>query len=136
MSALCFHYSAATEHSVRLTGERRFLAVPCSGNVNVLNKEMFDTMNKTARELLATIATDADSGFGSTATFGAVGFPDVCFKLPAALGDQGSLLASSPCFVYSFLEFWPPKFPCMDVPPQMLQLVVDQIRQNGSEHIT
>eukprot|EP01052_Picozoa_sp_SAG31_P003246 SAG31_NODE_123_length_23712_cov_41.426291_16_plen_189_part_00 len=87
-------------------------------------------MNKTTRELLGTVATDADAGLGSTADFDPVSFPDVCLRLPAALTDQGSMLASSPCFVYSFLEFWPPKFPCMDVPAEILGQIVEQISFN------
>ena len=75
---------------------------------NVLTSSFMDSASALHRHLLSTVADDGTS------------FYDLCTRLPDALGSTNGTMASAPCFVYSFLEFWPPSIPCMDTPAEML----------------
>ena len=89
------------------------------GGTDVLNAEFMDIAARMHREL-ETIRTSSNTSF-----------QDVCFLMPPEFrGDQLNLSvapASSPCFVYSPLEFWPLPFSnltttlCSDVSSALLQ---------------
>lgn len=89
-----------------------------NGDGNMLVSGRMDSASQLHRELLR------------VRTKSGVGYEDVCAQLPAAIGAAGGVMASSPCFVYSLLEFWPPntelmaasaRLPCADVPDTVIQ---------------
>jgi predicted RND superfamily exporter protein len=89
------------------------------GSTDVLNSEFMDIAAHMHREL-ETIRTSSNTSF-----------QDLCFLMPPEFrGDQLNLSvapASSPCFVYSPLEFWPLPFSnltttlCSDVSSTLIQ---------------
>lgn len=79
------------------------------GDGNVLTSSFMDSAAELHDHLLHTTADDGTSYY------------DLCNKLPDSLGSVANgTMASAPCFVYSYLEFWPPKIPCMDTPEELL----------------
>jgi hypothetical protein len=85
---------------------------------NVLTAERLDTMSAFHRTLLTTVSEDEEYG---------ASYYDVCFKLPEIMGSQNGTLASAPCFVYSYLEFWPPQCaPARTPPPGGCQFVTSR----------
>lgn len=78
------------------------------GQDNVLTSSFMDSAVALHQHLLSTAADD-----GTT-------FYDLCTPLPEALASTNGTMTSAPCFVYSFLEFWPPSIPCMDTPSEIL----------------
>lgn len=79
------------------------------GQGNVLTSTFMDSAAALHKHLLSTTADDGTS------------FYDLCTPLPDTLGSVNGTMTSAPCFVYSFLEFWPPSIPCMDTPAEMLR---------------
>ena len=95
-------------------GETRALIVifesdATDGAGNVLTSSFMDAAAEMHEQLMGTRGAD-----------GTTSYYDVCKRLPDTLGQANGVMASAPCFVYSYLEFWPPRVPCMDVPEGLL----------------
>ena len=87
-----------------------FESVEEDGGGNVLKSSFMDSAAQLHKHLLDTVADDE---WGTS-------FYDLCNKLPSSLSATNGTMASAPCFVYSYLEFWPPTIPCMDTPEELL----------------
>jgi predicted RND superfamily exporter protein len=114
-------WNQAQTRSMLLT----FDSLSSDGEGNVLTDDFLDSAAQ-MRDMLLHVKTD-----------NGVSYSDVCSQLPPAVGQAAGAMASAPCFVYSYLEFWPPnldyltqvaRVPCKDIPKDLL---VGQLQNAG-----